>query len=540
MCLKDLLARNKRLELICLYGSAMLTALILVIPQLGLLQWISMIPMLWAIFLRSENSARRLRWHYGYGFLVIFAYYFVIYHWFVAMYPLEFAGISPASAVVVILAGWLGLSLLQALPGGLFFVGFALLNRTGAFKRYPILKPIAFAAVWVVFEWSSTLAWTGVPWGRLVLGQNELLPVLQISSLLGSYAVSFLLVLVNGLLAYCLLYGGRRLACGAVAAGLFFGNLALGLVLMHRDYSGETVRVAVIQGNISSHEKWESSSYIKMMQVYGDYTRAAAEEGAGLIVWPETTITTGLTTSRTMRDFVTELAAECNVTILVGALCYEEGLEYNSLFMVTADGGIAEDRYDKRHLVPFGEYVPMRQLITTLIPPLAQLTIIESDFIPGADSALFSTPWGDIGSLICFDSIYETLTIDSVRDGAELMVISSNDSWFLDSAAIYQHQAQARLRTIECGKYMLRAANTGISTVMKPNGELMAWIAPLEDGYAVCDVVFREERTLYSVIGNLFVFSCLAFCCAIPLTEQVKKRLSYKKSEYAAMEEPQE
>ena len=122
---------------------------------------------------------------------------------------------------------------------------------------------------------------------------------------------------------------------------------------------------------------------------------------------------------------------------------------------------------------------------------------------------------GRLGSLICFDSIYEQLALESTRDGAELFLVSTNDSWFFDSAGVYQHQSQSQLRAIECGRYFVRSANTGISTVISPDGELLAWIDPLERGYAVAEVEPTDTRTLYSVIGNTFVYLCIAGVAAL-------------------------
>ena len=150
--------------------------------------------------------------------------------------------------------------------------------------------------------------------------------------------------------------------------------------------------------------------------------------------------------------------------------------------------------------------------MTALIPSLAELNLWASDLSAGQDATVVTAEGGRYGFLICFDSIYEELTRDSVRDGAGLMIISSNDSWFYDSAAVYQHKSQGQLRAIESGRYVVRAANTGISTVVSPTGELLAWIDPLTAGYAVADVEMRENHTLYTVIGNLFVYLCIAFC----------------------------
>jgi apolipoprotein N-acyltransferase len=225
-----------------------------------------------------------------------------------------------------------------------------------------------------------------------------------------------------------------------------------------------------------------------------------------------------------MKDFISDVARTHGVTLIVGTLYEDEAGEYNSLVLVTPDGEISEDRYDKRHLVPFGEYVPLKELITFLIPPLAEVSALDSDLTPGKDSALFETEWGLLGSMICFDSIYEMLGIDSVRDGAELMLISSNDSWFWDSTAVYQHQAQAQYRAIEEGRYLLRSANTGISTILTPTGEICTWLDPLIEGYSVEQVYFRTQRTVYSVIGNLLVYFCGAFCLAFPIVDYAKRK----------------
>ncbi len=498
---------------------AILTALTLIYPQIGLLEWLTLIPLCAGTYRLCADDTCTLRRAYGYGFLTVYVFYFIIYHWFLNLYPLDFVNLSNGASAVVIAAGWLGLPILQAAVGGVVFLVFRLMHRTGIFSRAPLLRPFALAALWAVFEWSATLTWAGVPWGRLCLGQIEMLPILQSASVLGSYFVSFLIVLVNGLFAYAVLYGRREVLCGVLAVSVFGTNLVFGLVAgaLPRK-STDALRVAVIQGNMDSHEKWGSDAYYITAERYGDLTRQAAADGAELVLWPETALPYDLGYPNSKRDFVCGLARECGVTLIVGAFYYDDtGNYYNALFLVEPDGTFHEDFYAKRHLVPFGEYVPMRNVIMTLIPPLAELSALDNDVTPGEGTALFETAWGELGSLICFDSIYEALTLDSVREGADLMLISSNDSWFYDSAAVYQHQAQAQLRAIESGRYFVRAANTGISTVISPTGELLAWIDPLTRGYAVADVEMRTEQTPYTVIGNLFVYLCLAFLLMLPI-----------------------
>ncbi len=496
-----------------LLSGAVLTALTIVFPVLGFLEWVSMIPLLIGVYRLCESDGCGLWRAYRYGFLTVYAFYFVIYHWIINLYPLDFIGMDELSSAAVVAVGWLGLPILQAVLGGLIFLLFRLMHRLPIFHRYALLRPFAFAALWVVFEWSATVGWTGVPWGRLCLGQIEYLPILQSASLFGSYFVSFLLLLVNGLLAYAFLYRTRTTVCAITAAALLVGNLTFGMIarLIPERVRGDAIQAAVIQGNISSYEKWSSDiSYIK--SVYGDLTRQAAAEGAQLVVWPESALPYDIGYENSKREFVCDLAKECNITLIVGAFYYDEdGNGYNALVCVDPDGTMHDVFYAKRHLVPFGEYVPMRNLIMTLIPPLAELSALGEDLFPGSDSALFETEWGEIGSLICFDSIYERLTLESVRDGADLMIVSSNDSWFYDSAAVYQHQAQAQLRAIESGRYLLRAANTGISTAISPKGDRLLWIDPLEQGYGVTSVYPQNGATLYTLIGNTFVVLCAVF-----------------------------
>ncbi len=532
--------KSCRQQLPYLFFGAVFTALTLIFPQFGILEWITMIPLVVGAFRLCENPACTLKRAYGYGFLTVYVFYFVIYHWFVNLYPLDFVGMDNVSSAIVIAAGWLGLPLLQAAVGGLIFLIFRGLHKTGLFDRIPFLRPFVFASLWVVFEWSSTLGWTGVPWGRLALGQIEMLPFLQSASLFGSYFVTWLLVAVNALLAYAILYQLRSALCGTVAAALFFSNLFYGVAVCYlpQSSSGEQLTVAVIQGNINSHEKWSADSYALTTEIYGTYTKQAAEEGAELIIWPESTFPYDLNLNDSIKLYVSDLAIECDATLIVGALYYDEtdGKEYNALYCVESDGTICEDFYAKRHLVPFGEYVPMRDVIMTLIPPLANLSALDSDLNAGTDSALLETKWGSVGALICFDSIYEQLTIDSARDGAELLIVSSNDSWFFDSAAVYQHQAQAQLRAIESGKYLARSGNTGISSIVSPKGEILEWIDPLVDGYAVSEVTMRTGNTLYTVIGNLFVYLCALFVAALlpiglllPQKRGLKKFNSFRK-----------
>ncbi len=317
-----------------------------------------------------------------------------------------------------------------------------------------------------------------------------------------------------------------RWISGSLAVVILLSNLLLGIGLMNKkDEDRTVVKVAAIQGNVNMDAA--GSAIYELMEVYGDMTREAAEEGADIVVWPESIFPFKLNRYSILQEFVSSLAVECNVTLIVGALYGDaDGKTYNTLYMVTPDGSISDNLYHKRHLVPFGEYVPMRKVFMTLIPPLAELSALDDDLSPGDETALFDTKWGKLGGLICFDSIYEELTRASVRDGANLMMLPSNDSWwFTTSVETYQNETQAMLRAIESGRYLVRAGNTGISSIITEHGEHKAWLAPETKGIAISEVEMCTHTTLYARVGNLLVYLCIAFVLILyPLDFLIEKR----------------
>ncbi|MBQ8357320.1 MAG: apolipoprotein N-acyltransferase [Clostridia bacterium] len=506
-------------QILCLPLSAVLMALCLLFPQIGAMEWFVMIPAVWYLFRLCEGERPRLRRLYGLGFLYFYVFYLVVWHWFIDLYPMAFAGVTKGEAIVLIAICWFGLSLLQTVFSALVFPVFGALSRTRLIRKYPVLTPFLFASVYTVAEWAQTLTWAGVPWARLSLGQAECGLLFNSASLFGSYFITFAIVAVNGLAVYGLLHLDRVRIAAIACAAVFCLNLGAGAVgyLTADADSGDGFVVAAVQGNVGSSNKWTSDSNEQSYAVYEKYTAEAAAAGAQLVVFPETFLPYRITESNTLGLYVRGLAVKYQVTIRCGGFHYEDGKIYNGLFTVYPDGSISKTVYAKRRPVPFGEYVPMRGLIEVLIPPLADMSMLADDLDPGTDSAIVDTSVGRAGSLICFDSIYENLTLASVRDGAEFICLSTNDSWFLDSAGVYMHHTQARLRAIESGRYIIRSADTGISSIIAPDGSVAAELPPLVEGVSISTVYPIASRTLYSYIGNIFVYLLIAAEVAMAL-----------------------
>ncbi len=517
---------NRKLRIIVLVISGIVTSMALVVPQIGFVQWVSIIPA--ALVLMDIASDREIKYRkiYGYGLCFFMSYYLVIYHWFWYMYPLDFAGLDELASLAVVCVAWIGLSMIQAVGSAFVFVLFALTARLAIFSKQKIFMPIMAAAIWSVGEWAQTIGWWGVPWGRLCLGQTNSLILLRSASVLGPYFVTFIIVAVNFYLAYAISCKERRRIAYVCAICIFCINVALGtLVTLTYKNEGEPVKVAAVQGNISSTDKW-SGGADKILEIHAKYTREAANDGAKVVVWSETALPYNFFKNEYIHTFVSDLARECNVTILVSTFTEYQNTSWqlrNSLIAVHPDGTFGEEMYFKQRLVPFGEFVPMRELIEVLIPPLTEIGMLQEDLIAGEESTVLETNEGIFGCGICFDSIYEDIIRESTLGGAQVIAISTNDSWFADSAALYMHNSQSVLRAIENGRYVVRSANTGISSIIDPMGNIKSSLSANQEGVIVDEVYMRDNLTVYTIIGNVFIYICIVVICAALCAEFMVK-----------------
>ena len=508
-----------------LSAGGVLFALTVILPQIGAFEWITLIPALAVFLVVATNPEVKYRRLYGLGLVFFWPFYAVNYHWFFYMYPLDFAGMTRGASAVVVLVACLGLSLFQALGAALLIPLLGVAARGKWLSKHPFLHPFLFACLWTALEWwQSHSGWSGVPWARLAVGQAEAVANLQSAALFGAFFITFLIVAVNGLLAFLLLNPSKRVLCAALACGLFFGNLGFGLIRMaSMEDEGKVIKVAAIQGNKGSLENWGEDTVDEVIMIYGNLSREAAAEGVDLIVWPETCIPANIDRNAWVRKYVTRLSRECGVPILCGLFTrVEEGSEadYNSIVVALPDGTVHDTVYHKRNPVPFGEFVPFRRLITILIPPLTEINTLATDIPAGEESVVFDLEVGQVGSLICFDSIYEQNALESIRNGAQLLAVSTNDSWFMDSRGVWMHHAQSQLRAIETGRWVVRSANTGVSSVINDRGQVLESLAPLKTGYVLEDAYLSDRVTVYSTIGNIFVYACISFCAAfiLPVT----------------------
>ncbi len=481
-----------------------LTAMPYIFDFLFFLPYFTLAP-LFIIALKKKSA-------YRHGLVFSLGYFAVVYHWFCYLYPMDFAGINELGSIAVIITAIVGMALLQGV--GTAFV--PMIFRFAVKDRHPLFAPFAAASLWVIAEWGQNFFWFGVPWARLAVGQHKILPIVEGASLWGSLGVSFIIVLISGFIALCILHKDevkKARVYALVAASVFVFNFVIGAVLMNvKNEPKNTFPVAAIQGNIGSTDKWANDSVYNSLSVYEKLMKEAVKKnGAKLVVFPETVLICDLTYEGSLIARLKTLSKELSAYIAVGAFYSEGEKTYNSMYLFTPKGEVLDTVYSKCHLVPFGEYLPMPSVMNALLPHLTEMNMFEDPLTAGDGAVIFNTELGKIGTLICFDSIYEALTLSTVRDGAELIILGTNDSWYKDSAAVYQHNGHAVLRAIESGRYVVRSANTGVSSVITDKGKIVSLLAPLKTGFVTANVNTYSHRTVYSYIGNSVVYLSILY-----------------------------
>lgn len=368
----------------------------------------------------------------------------------------------------------------------------------------------AAPAVWVTTELGRIHLFTGFPWELLGYSQAGVAPVAQIASLAGVLGVSALVVLANAAAAYAALTPPRRWLPVAAAATVVAASVAFGVWRL-RDAAlltaGTPLRVAALQGNVAQDNKWDPRRSETILAGYLEQTRRAAADGAALIVWPEASTPFAFELDP-RGERIRAAARETGAHLLVGSTLIEPAPDYryyNTAFLVDPSGATAGE-YRKQHLVPFGEYVPLRQALF-FVSPLVEGV---AGFSAGSGPSTLPVAGSAVGTAICYEIIYPALVRDLVLAGSELLVTITNDAWYGRSAAPYQHFQQASMRAVEQGRYLVRAANTGISGVFDPYGRALSWTALFEPAVVVGDVRLHDGLTVYGRIGDAPAYAGVA------------------------------
>lgn len=466
----------------------------------GLLTWVAFIPLFFAL-----KDATKFSQGFLLGFITGVVSYIGIIYWIT--YVTVNYGYLPLYVGIFLL---LLLSCYLSVYVALFAGGVVFLK-----KKFPVY--LTAPVLWICCEYGKTVIITGFPWENLGYSQYLNTYLLQFADVAGVWGISFLIVLVNAA-AFEAIRERSKKAC--VVAGVVLSLLAV--IYIYGFYriaqvdkavkNSPVIEVSLIQGNIEQAVKWNESYQRETLNIYEELTLGKSPSPGSLIIWPETAAPFRFQDKNYLHDQIVNLARVTKSWLLFGSISLLQREEsnklyntnyYNSAYLLSPDGEV-KGRYDKVHLVPYGEYVPLRKYM----PFVEGFVSGIGDFGKGAGYYPITMNDKKIGVLIC----YEVILADAARayknHGAELLVTITNDAWFGATSAPYQHFSMAVFRAVETRLYLVRSANTGISGIVDPAGRIVAQTGIYQEDSLKDYVKFVKIPTLYDKCGDVLVAIC--------------------------------
>lgn len=379
--------------------------------------------------------------------------------------------------------------------------------------------PLIFVApvLWICLEYLKSHLFTGFPWENLGHSQFSNIFFIQIADITGVWGISFLIIVLNVALFEIIKERSKKsLVLAAVVLLLWSGAFTYGVMrinqieAMLKDAPG--LDVSLIQGNIDQSIKWNQEYQKETINIYEELSLRHQTQPEGLTVWPETAIPFNFQEEGSLTHQVKMLPVKTNNWFLFGSTSYRELKErvdyFNSAYLLSPHGDI-HGRYDKVHLVPYGEYVPLR----AIFPFISKLTEGIGDFARGQGFYPLTMGERRIGVLICYEGILPEAARTYKNADADLLVNITNDAWFGKTSAPYQHLSMSIFRVVETRLYLVRAANTGISAFVDPTGKIVAQTEIFKRDAIHGRVKFINVPTFYAKYGDWLVWS--AYICLI-------------------------
>ncbi|MFH1096609.1 MAG: apolipoprotein N-acyltransferase [Candidatus Desantisbacteria bacterium] len=499
--------------------SAVLSGLLLSMTfpcaNMSLIAFIAMVPLLSAIRGQSISKAFVL------GIITGIVFFGILLFWIagIRLYQVD---------QWLLVMGWIVATIACALFIGIFAMGVCIwetkISSPLSTFHFQLSTLFAPAIIWTALEFiRSHFPLEGFPWGILGYSQYQNLILIQAAEFTGVFGISFLIVLVNtaivGIISRTKInWYGTGITVVVIILCLVWGNIKLG----ETPASGKSLKVAVIQTNIGIDQSWEwETSRERILLMLNRLTSKAAKANPDLIIWTETAILSSPATSPWMKKKLSSITAQLNSYLLVGAPHMIEGNYYNSAFLISSKGQII-NRYDKIHLVPFGEMIPGEELFPLLRKIFPQAGIYSR----GKKYTVFNEP-GRFCTLICYEGIFGDLTRRFVEKGAEFIVNISNDAWTRTKASYYQHVSMDVFRAVENRRYFIRAGNTGISAIINPNGKIEHLIGVGKEGIIIGQVFLNNHLTVYSQRGDIFAWLCLIITILVLLASSKCNAIAY-------------
>ena len=463
----------------------------------GIVAWIALVPLF--IALNNASSLSRalvLGWAAG-----ITAHIGLLYWISHVVVNYGYLPMSLGVILTILLAGYLSVYFALFAAGIVYFRG-----------RVPLL--LAAPVLWVCLEHVKSVLFTGFPWENLGYSQHANLLFIQTADITGVPGLSFLIVLLNVVIFTLLTQKSKKSLAAALAVFLLwsgvyaYGALRLRQIQESMNHA-ERMDVSLIQGNIDQAVKWNENFQAETIRIYEELSLRKAMAPEGLVVWPETAVPFSFQEPGVLQERVSRLPSKTKSWLLFGSISYAAGSAgtdyFNSAFLLSPKGEL-RGKYDKVHLVPYGEYVPLRKLF----PFVGSLASGIGDFAAGKGFAPLRMDSQKIGVMICYEGILPEAARRYKNAGAGLLLNITNDAWFGRTSAPYQHLSMSVFRAVETRLCLARAANTGISAIVDPTGRILARTGLFEPDQINGRIPMIQTPTVYAEYGDWSVWACFA------------------------------
>lgn len=479
--------------------SAILLISIFPLFSYSYIAWIAFIPLLWMI--RNEPEGRP----FFYGFATGFIFFIGLLYWLIGT-MMRFGGLSLLLSISALILLCIYLSL---------YFGIFTLLIDQIIKKTSIEFSLAVPVVWVSLELIRSYLPTGFPWGIIGYSQAHITRIIQIADFTGVYGVSFIILFINALLTDILIHvfaqGGKDQRYKIIAKDFALLVITFSIVIVYgnnrvnlfnRQYNNN-VEITLIQGNVAQDIKRDITKNYEILEIYGSLSLGVAGKRDQLIIWPESAYNSPVAINRGEGfDSLSDWAKNIGCALLLGSPRYdmESGYMYNSALFFSSTGNL-EGYYDKIHLVPFGEYFPIKWVGESLVK--------LGSFSSGSDLKLFNYNGVNFSVIICFEAIFPHLCRRFVAKGANFLVNLTNDAWFGKTAAPYQHFDMVCFRAVENRVWLVRAANTGITAFINPLGEVKKKGGIFQRAVIGGKVSVSPMKGIFVKTGDLFAKLCI-------------------------------
>ncbi len=468
--------------------------------------WFALVPALIALY------DKEIRFAFKAGLLMGMIYFFGTTYWI--YHALYVYGSMP----FILSIFWV---VLLSLYLSLYPATFCLLYSI-ALKKTFLPSLVTAPCIWTSLEFIRSYALTGFPWSSLGYSQYKFLPVIQVADITGIYGISFLIVALNGMIADISitrkirkekpLYSSLSFVGGSICLSLILILvLSYGYFRLYQERSYTIFKAAIIQGNIDQDKKWDIHYQKAVLDTYKKLTLTAADKAPDIIIWPETALPFIFKEDKYLTEELISFQKELNSYLLFGSILIKESNRKtkenklsNSALLLDRNGNISYI-YDKIHLVPFGEYIPLRNILFFI----DKLVYGLGDYYPGDHYLSAVTPFGSFATLICYEVIFPGMVRKFFTDGGDFIVTITNDAWFGNTHGPYQHFSMAVFRAVENRKPVLRAANSGISGFIDSSGRIIEISRLFDKTYLFREVVKDKTLTFYTKYGDIFSYLCI-------------------------------